>query len=268
MVREIVHELPGILHERFARNEILTYASAVALQLLTAVIPLVLVLFLLMGVFGEQQVWREEWGPAFASHASVQTYGAVDTVVEGLMTGHTTWLVASIAIALWEISGAVRCCMGALNRIFELEETRSIWHRFGLSFALAIGLALCLLGAVSLAVRGGNWVDLGAVQLLWTIVRWLLVVVLLWAGMSLLIRLAPNAPEPAGWVTAGGLVVIVAWIAASFVFAWWVTAVANYKTPFGTAIAFLTLVGYLYTSAIVFLVGAQLDQLAIERAKG
>jgi uncharacterized BrkB/YihY/UPF0761 family membrane protein len=45
-----------------------------------------------------------------------------------------------------------------------------------------------------------------------------------------------------------------------------VTSVANYKTPFGAMIAILTLVGYLYTSAIVFLVGAQLDELAIEQS--
>ena len=122
------------------------------------------------------------------------------------------------------------------------------------------------LGAIAIAVRGGRWVDLGAVQPLWSIVRWLLVVVLLWAAITLVIRLAPDAAEPAGWVTLGGAGVIVAWIGASLIFAWWVTSVANYKTPFGTAIALLTLVGYLYTSSIVFLVGAQLDQLLIEQS--
>jgi membrane protein len=92
--------------------------------------------------------------------------------------------------------------------------------------------------------------------------------VLLWLAVTLLFRFAPNGHEPLGWVTLGGAFVVLAWIGASLVFAWWVTSVANYTTPFGTMIAILTLVGYLYMSAIVFLVGAQLDQVAIQRARG
>jgi membrane protein len=263
----LVQRLTTILIERFRRNDILTYASAIALQLLTAVIPLALLTFLLLGTIGDQDVWRIEWAPKFAAQSSVPTYEGVDAVVEGLISGrHTGWLVGATLIAIWEISGAVRACMGGLNLIFENEETRSIWHRFGLSFAIAIGLAVATLGAIAIAVRGGRWVDLGSAQLLWSIGRWLLVVVLLWGAVTLLFRLAPDAREPVGWVTIGGAAVIVAWIVASLIFGWWVTSVADYKTPFGTAIALLTLVGYLYTSSIVFLVGAQIDQLLIEQA--
>lgn len=252
--------------DRFDRDDVLTYASAIAVQLLTAVIPLGLVAFLLVGAFGQQDVWRTELGPAVATRASVETYQAIDAVVEGLIaTTHTGWLVFGIAILLWEVSGAVRACMGALNRIFDLEETRPTWWRFALSFGLAVALACLVLGAMVVTTRGGGWVDLGAAQPLWTIARWLLVAVLLWCVIVLLIRVAPNDHKPAGWVTLGGTIVIVAWIGASVVFGWWVTSVADYKTPFGTAIALLTLVGYLYTSAIVFLVGALVDQLLIEQ---
>jgi membrane protein len=267
-VNAFARRLTATLIERFRRNDILTYASAIALQLLTAVIPLALVAFLLLGAIGQQDVWRIEWAPKFAAQSSASTYAGIDAVVEGLISGrHASWLVIGVVIAIWEISGAVRACSGALNRIFELEETRSIQHRFGLSFAIAVGLGVGTLGALTIAVRGAGWVDLGPLQPLWTAARWALVVVLLWAAIALVIRVAPNGHEPAGWVTVGGIVVIVAWIGASLVFGWWATSVANYKTPFGTAIALLTLVGYLYTSAIVFLVGAQLDRLAIERAR-
>jgi membrane protein len=90
---------------------------------------------------------------------------------------------------------------------------------------------------------------------------------MLWAVVALLIRYAPNGRRERGWITIGGVLVIVSWIVASSVFGWWVFHVADYKSPFGTMIAILTLVGYLYTSAIVFLVGAQLDELAIEQVR-
>lgn len=267
-LRASVRQIYEVMVERFARNDILTYASAVARQLLTAVIPLVLLAFLLVGAFDKQAVWRQELAPHVADRASVQTYDAIDTVVEGLIgSTHTGWLVFAVAILVWEVSGAVRACMGGLNRIFELEESRPTVRRFGVSVLIAIPLALLVLGAMLVAARGHGWLDLGPVQIVWSVARWLLVVVLLWTATALLIRYAPNGNEPVGWVTVGGVVVIVAWIVASLVFGWWVFSMANYKTPFGTSIAMLTLVGYLYTSAIVLLVGAQIDQLLQEQAK-
>lgn len=264
--RKAVRRIYDVMFERFARNDILTYASAIAVQLLTAVIPLGLLAFLLVGAFGQEGIWRDDLGPRFEERASSPTYRAVDAVVEGLIgSTHAVWLVAATVIAIWEISGAVRCCMGGLNRIFERDEDRPTLRRFGLSFLLAIALGLLVLGAMLLATRGGGWLDLGPVQLLWTVARWGSIVVLLWAAIALLFRYAPNGQQPVGWVSFGAVLVVVAWICASLVFGWWVFTEANYKSPFGTAIALLTLVGYLYTSAIVFLVGAQVDQLLLEQ---
>jgi membrane protein len=265
-LRQATRQIYDVMVERFARNDILTYASAIAVQLLTAVIPLGLLAFLLVGASGRQGTWREDLGPRFAQRASVPTYEAVDAVVEGLIAStHGVWLAAAAVIAIWEISGAVRACMGGLNRIFEHEESRPTLRRFGLSFLLAVAIGLLVLGAMLVATRGGGWLDLGSVQALWTVARWGSVIVLLWAAVLLLFRFAPDGHQPAGWLTFGSALVVVAWVAASLVFGWWVFTEANYKSPFGTAIALLTLVGYLYTSAIVFLVGAQVDQLLLEQ---
>lgn len=257
-----------LLRERFARNDILTYASAMAVQLLTALIPLLLLACLLVGALGKQSVWRQEIGPAFADRASVPTYQAVDAVVEGLISStHVGWLVAAALIAWWEISGAVRCSMGALNRILELDENRPTLRRFGLSFLLSLAVAVLALGALVVTTRGGGWVDLGPAQFVWAIARWLLDVVLIWLVVGLLIRFAPNGHEPPGWITLGTSGIVLAWLAISAVYGWWVSSVANYTTPFGTMIFLLTLVGYMYVSSIVFLVGAQLDHDLLRRSR-
>ena len=102
-----------VMVERFDRNNILTYASAMALQLLTAVVPLGLLAFLLMGVFGEQGIWRDQIAPTVAERFSHPTYNAIDTVAEILISDtHLHWLVLASLIVLWEVSGAVRTAMG------------------------------------------------------------------------------------------------------------------------------------------------------------
>jgi membrane protein len=261
-----IHEAYELLAERFARNDILTYASAIARQLLISVVPIFLVAFLLVGVVGNEGVWQKQLGPAVADRTARPVYDAIDYVVEGLIRStHAGWLLAGILLVIWELSGSVRATMGALNRIFELDETRSTVRRYVLSVGLAVPVGLLILGAMLVAARGGGWLDLGLAQPVWSLARWLLVLVLLFAVLALLIRFAPNGHQPPGIVTIGGVLVVVGWVAASVGWTWWAFSVASYKTPFGTAIAILTFVGYLYASSIVFLTGAQVDQLLVER---
>jgi uncharacterized BrkB/YihY/UPF0761 family membrane protein len=61
--------------------------------------------------------------------------------------------------------------------------------------------------------------------------------------------------------------VIGAWIGATLIFELFVGHVANFKTPVGSLTVFLVLIGYVYTSSIIFLVGVQLDELLREDAK-
>jgi uncharacterized BrkB/YihY/UPF0761 family membrane protein len=57
------------------------------------------------------------------------------------------------------------------------------------------------------------------------------------------------------------LLVVAAWIVASIAFRFWVTGVADFRTPVGALTALLVLGGYLFTTTAIFLVGAQLDEL-------
>ena len=59
---------------------------------------------------------------------------------------------------------------------------------------------------------------------------------------------------------------------ASLIFRIYVGSVADFRSTLGTFIAVLILTGYLYTSAIVFLVGVQVDELirkdTVQRDRG
>ena len=63
------------------------------------------------------------------------------------------------------------------------------------------------------------------------------------------------------WVGLGTIFVVVAWIAMSLVFAWYVGSVANFKTAAGQLTVFLVLTTYAYAASITFLVGVQADEL-------
>ena len=58
--------------------------------------------------------------------------------------------------------------------------------------------------------------------------------------------------------------IVVAWLLVSVAYGYWLADVVNLRTAEGALALVLSRVGYLYASAIAFLVGAQLDQLLRE----
>ena len=250
-----------LLVDRFAENNILTYASAIAFQLLIAVVALALLGLALIQLFGVESVWTDHLRPFFHSHFTPETSRAVEATAERIFRQESMALVVfAVLLAIWEVSGAVRAVMGALNEIYGTEEKRPIWRRFAVSFALAIALIVALVGALLAVSLRSAWPSAvpGFVAFC---LSWGLGVVLLALAVWLLLRFAASTRRSDGWVTTGSFLVIVAWVLASVGIRYYVLDVANYRSALGNLAAVLTLTAYIYTSAIVFLVGAQVDEL-------
>ena len=74
-------------------------------------------------------------------------------------------------------------------------------------------------------------------------------------------------PRRTGSACAGSGRGALAWVAATLIFQVLVTTLLNFKTATGQLGVFLVLTGYVYTSAIIFLVGVEVDELLREDAK-
>jgi uncharacterized BrkB/YihY/UPF0761 family membrane protein len=91
--------------------------------------------------------------------------------------------------------------------------------------------------------------------------------VLLGFVVELLFRYAPAERPETEWASAGSGLVILVWLVASAVFLWW-TTVANYKSAIGNLAVLLTITLYIFISATIFLIGAQLDELLRKESRG
>lgn len=244
----------------FAKHNLLTWASAIAFQALVALVPLSLLLLGILGALGESSVWTKQVRPGLQAHLSKPIFRALDYAAEKILTHATVGLLLfAAALAIWEISGSVRAAGGALNTIYDTKEQRSIWLRFAISFGIAIAIGTCVVGAVlllTLAKHTG-----GSVEAPLSVVRWIAAIVLLGVAVNVLVRFAPFEPRAERWASLGTAFIVVAWVVASLIFRWYVTSVASFRSSWGSFVAVLVLTGYLYTSAIVFLVGVQADEL-------
>jgi len=99
-------------------------------------------------------------------------------------------------------------------------------------------------------------------------VYWLGTAVAISLIIAALYRYAPNVPDrPWRWVTPGSIVATVVWVAATFAFSFYVKNFGSYNATYGSLAAVIIFLTWLYLSAYIVLLGAELNSV-IERAKG
>lgn len=244
----------------FDRHDLLTYASAIALQALVALVALVLLGLGVLGATGQQSVWDSQIAPQVQQRVLLGVFAGVDQTVQLIFQKDSAGLLAFAALlAIWEVSGAVRACMGALTRIYDTEETRPWWIRFPTSIGIAVAITAALLGSLLLVVATRHAVK-GPWGFPFAVVRWGGAILLLGLAFGLLVRFAPAERRAKKWASGGAALVVVAWIVESLIFRWYVASVANFKTAAGSLTVFLVLTSYLYVGTVIVLVGIELDE--------
>jgi membrane protein len=256
-----LRELAGLVAGEFRKRDLLTYCSAIAFRGLVAFVPLTLLGLGLLGALGLQDVWRDTLAPAIEDRVTAPVYEGIDHSVEKILSSGTTGLIAfAAALLLWDLVWAVGAVMSALNRIHEVEERRSRRRRLLIRVLLATAVGVCLISS-GLVIAVAPTVGSGALDVLLGIGRWVVGVTLLGLAVGLLVRYGPAERTQAKWASAGSVLVIATWIVASLLFRLYVEQVADFKSATGSLTVFLVLTAYVFTSAMIFIVGAQLDEL-------
>jgi membrane protein len=247
-------------------HDLLTAASAMAFQVMTALIPIALLTLSIIGFLQLDDVWAKDLSPEVKAQVSKQVFAVLDDVVRRTLgSKQGWWLTAGVVFTLWQASGVARTVMGALSRVYGDGDDRSFLRRYGISFALGLAVAVCVLGALVsvrflsaiLGVDDPAWL-VGAVVF---VLRWGIALALLSTAVWLLLRFAPAHPGPHRWVSFGSGLCVIAWVGTSVVFGIYITDIAAYGSIFGSLATFFIAMTYLYVSACAFLIGAQVDAI-------
>jgi membrane protein len=259
--------LPGALIGAFERNQLLVYASAISFQIFTAIVPVLLFVFGLLGALDLREVWQEDVRPELSAQVSraVLTV-ADDTVSQVFDSKQLFWITGGAALAVWQVSGGVRAAMDAMNLIYGCKEHRPRLRRYALSTSLAVAMiALGLVAAADVALLPVLLPEPGAgVREVLFVARWGVAAGLLCLAVGLLVHQGPARPQPLGWVSVGTLLVVGGWTALSGGLLVYLTTIAAYGSLFGNLATIVVLAGYVYAGATVFLAGVQVDALLRE----
>jgi membrane protein len=259
-----LRQLTKEMLDGFERNDLLTYASAISFQVLTAAVPFMLFALAMLGFLELTSVWHGDLAPEVRDRVSAASYKLInDTVTQMVDRKQVFWLTAGFALALWQVSGAVRAVMRALDGIYGSRRRRSFGERYLLSAWLSIAVTACLVGSFAVArfvpLLLGDLPALLALSAF--IARWAVAVTLMALAVGLLAHFAPGVSRPLPWVSFGTGLVISAWLAMSLGFGFYLSDVANYQSIYGHLATVIVVMAYLYASAVVFLGGLQLDAI-------
>ena len=108
----------------------------------------------------------------------------------------------------------------------------------------------------------------GSEELLVSLLRWPLLIVVSAAAISVLYRYGPSRERAKWrWVTWGSAFASVAWLIASILFSWYLANFADYNATYGSLGAVIAFMTWLWLSTVIVLVGAELNA-ELERRDG
>jgi membrane protein len=175
--------------------------------------------------------------------------------------------------SLWAVSFVGRAIVQAINRMYESEDRRPWWQRLVLPLVFSVGAAVLFIAALALIVFGqalsvwvGNLLGSGSAGWwAWFVLRWPLLVVLVFIAFALIYYWGPDVSQRVSFVSIGAAVATAAWILFSIGFSLVLNHFAQFLvTPlYGWFTGLIILLMYLYWSSVILLAGAEINR-AIE----
>jgi len=276
----------------FFEHPMATYAAALAYRGLFGLFPFLLILVILVTALGFPDFFDQAMEHA-RSESSQQIPQQLEPVVErgreqiqplermikqAEKQAGGELLFFGVAIALWSVSAVARTLTEAFNVAYQVAETRRWWKVSVLSLAFGPVLALMVVVSVGLMLIGPQFVEriaefVGLDELfvyLWGWLRFPAALFLLAVVLSVVYRFGPNAEQRFRSVVVGAALAVVLWAITSVGFSIYLANFANYGLTYGSLGAAVGLLFYLYLSASVVLLGAEVNaaicQSVTERA--
>lgn len=253
----------------FQEDNITDLAAALTYYGILAIFPALIALVSILGLVGHSatQPLIDNLGKVAPGPARQIFTGAIQGLQHGRGTAGVVF-IAGMAGALWSASAYIAAFMRASNQIYDVPEGRPFWKtipiRIGVTIVMVMLLAISSFAVVTtggLAMQVGNLLGVGSSAVtVWDIAKWPVLLLIVSFMFSILYWAAPNVKHPGfRWLSPGGVFAVLVWVAASALFALYVSNFSSYNKTYGTLGGVIIFLVWLWISNIAVLLGAELN---------
>jgi len=266
------------LYDKFFETDVMSASAQVAFYFSFALFPLLIFLVSLFGMVLEStDELRRELYSYLAQIMPPSAYHLVQSTVDEIIeTSSGSKLTLGILITLWSASAGVDSLRIALNRVYELKETRSWWntklHALVLTFLfillLAIGLAAIAAGwslvKVSLASMGFEVTSPWVV----TTIQWASIIIVMILSTAVVYSWLPCFKKFHWvWISPGSVTAILVWIVFGFLFRLYLQYFNTYNKAYGSLGAVIILMLWMYITGLALLLGGTINSVLTEMSE-
>lgn len=174
-------------------------------------------------------------------------------------------LLLALLLSLYGGMRGATSIITALNIVYEEEERRGFLRTTLLSFLMTLGVVIVGAAAIVAMSAIGVVDDLLAglgplAHALVRMVSWIIAAALASAAIAAIYRYGPDRDAAKWrWLTPGSIVATLLWLVATLGFGFYVSRFGSYNATYGSLGAVVVLLMWLYLSAYVLLMGAELN---------
>jgi membrane protein len=264
-----------LTYKEVSEDHVMAFAGNLTYKALFAIFPFFTFLLSLLGIFNADSLVNrmvDKLSGVVPKSATTFIEGQLLSITQSQAESAFTFgAIISITLALWGVSGAFRSVMEAMNVMYEVEEDRPFWKVYGLSIFMSLAVVVLLLGALVLVVFGesigvtvADLVGLGSVfATVWSILQWPVVACVVLFAFALIYYFAPAAQQRFRWISPGSILAFVFWLIFSLLFSLYASTFGgnSYNETYGSLAGVIVLMLYVYYSALIMLVGAEMNQV-------
>jgi membrane protein len=250
-----------------SEHRIIALAAGVTFYTLLAIFPAIAALVAVYGLFSDPATLTVH----LEKLSGLLPGGAIDVIRDELtrvasQRGSTLGLtfIVGLAVSLWSANAAMKSVFDTLNVAYAETEARSLIKLNAISLAFtAAGIVFVLVAIAALVVLPSALKYLGLSELTELLVwagRWPALFAVLTLALALVYRYGPSREKPRWrWITWGSAFAAFAWIAVSMLFSWYAANFGSFNRTYGSLGAVIGFMTWIWLSAIVILIGAELN---------
>lgn len=250
-----------------ATDHLSIIAAGVAFFGILAIFPAIAALVAIFGLVADPHHVAETLAsvrPLLPAEVFGTIAGQVDALVAAPQAKLGVASLVSFTLLLWSARAGVSALIEGMNVVYREVDTRSLVVQYAISLALTVAfivVAIVALLAVIAVPVVLNFTDIGALgQVLARATPLVILGAAIVFVIGALYRYAPRrAPARKRWITVGAVLAAVGWVIVSLGLSAYFARFPNFNHAYGSIGAIAGLLLWLYASAFVVLLGAELN---------